>query len=124
MLESSFIPYSFGYLIFLLLQFAFKTSFLKNTSSSSYIDFNRFERSIFISANKNHNHKKRKDSLEMRDKPAVICVYVENQATLEPILLYHASKYKQTKEQGSKDCLWTYIFTFLRDYYTLFFSFF
>ena len=31
--------------------------------------------------------------------------YVENQAILEPILLYRASKCKQTKEQSSKDCL-------------------
>ena len=70
-----------------------------------------------------YSHKKQKDSLEIRTEPAVLCVYVENQATLEPILLYHASKCKQTKEQGSKDCLWTHIFTFLRDYYTFFFLF-
>ena len=31
--------------------------------------------------------------------------YVENQAILEPILLYRASRHKQTKEQGSEDCL-------------------
>ena len=57
-------------------------------------------------------------------KPAVLRVYVENQAILERILLDHALKCKQTKEQGSRDCLWTYIFTFLRNYYTFFFSFF
>ena len=45
------------------------------------------------------------DSLETRAEPAVLRTYVENQAILEPILLYRASKYKQTKEQGSEDCL-------------------
>ena len=70
-----------------------------------------------------HSHKKRKDSLETRAKLVVLCVYVENQGMLEPILLYRASKCKQTKEQGSKDCLWTHIFTLLRDYYTFFFLF-
>ena len=44
---------------------------------------------------------------------AVLHTYVENQAILEPIFLYRASKCKQTKEQGSEDCLWTHIFTFL-----------
>ena len=74
------------------------------------------------------SHKKRNDSLEIWVEPSVLCVYVENQAKIEPILLYRASKCKQTKEQGSDDCLWTHIFTFSRDYYsdyyTLFFSFF
>ena len=55
----------------------------------------------------------RTDSLETRAELAVLRTYVENQAILEPILLYRASKCKQTKEQGSKDCLWTRIFTFL-----------
>ena len=45
------------------------------------------------------------DSLETRAKRAVLRAYVENQAILEPILLYRASKCKQTKEQGSEDCL-------------------
>ena len=45
-----------------------------------------------------HSHKKRKDSLETRAEVAVIRSYVENQANLEPILLYRASKCKQTKE--------------------------
>ena len=40
--------------------------------------------------------------------------YVENQAILEPILLYRASKCKQTKEQGSEDRLWAHIFTFYK----------
>ena len=72
-----------------------------------------------------HSHKKRKDSLETRAKQAVLCLYVENQAILEPILPYRASKCKQTKEQDSEDYLWTHIFSFLRDYETFFlFSFF
>ena len=61
-----------------------------------------------------HSHKKRKDSLETRAELAVLRTYVENQAILEPILLYRASKCKQTKEQGSEDCLWTHIFTFYK----------
>ena len=66
-------------------------------------------RAIFF----NPSHKKRKDSLEARAELAVLCTYVENQAILEPILLYQPSKCEQTKEQGSEDCLWTHIFTFL-----------
>ena len=68
-------------------------------------------------------HKKRKDSLETRAEPVVLCIYVENQVILEPILLYRASKCKQTKRQGNEDCLWTDIFTFLCDYYKFFFFF-
>ena len=60
-----------------------------------------------------HSHKKRKDSLETRAELAVLRSYVGNQAILEPILLYRVLKYKQTKEQGREDCLWTHIFTFL-----------
>ena len=59
-----------------------------------------------------HSHKKRivwKHGAEM----AVLRTYVENQAIPEPILLYLASKCKQTKKQGSEDCLWTHIFMFL-----------
>ena len=52
-------------------------------------------------------------SLETRAEPAVLRTYVENQAILEPIFLYRASKCKQTREQGSEDYLWTHIFTFL-----------
>ena len=55
----------------------------------------------------------RTDRLKTRAELDVLRTYVENQAILEPILLYLASKYKQTKEQGSEDCLWTHIFTFL-----------
>ena len=53
------------------------------------------------------------DSLETRAELAVLRTYVENQAIPEPILFYRASKCKQTKEQGSEDCLRTHIFTFL-----------
>ena len=81
--------------------------------------------SLNVVGDSNHSHKKRKDILETRAQPAIICVfYVENQAILQPILLYRTSKWKQTKEQDSDDCLWTHIFTFLCDYYTFFFSFF
>ena len=52
-------------------------------------------------------------SLETQAEPAVLRTYLENLAILEPILLYRASKCKQTKEQDSEDCLWTHIFTFL-----------
>ena len=68
----------------------------------------------------NHSYKKRKDSLETGAEPAVLRTYVENQAILEPIPLYRASKSKQTKEQGSEECLWTYIFAFLCEYCQLF----
>ena len=61
----------------------------------------------------NRSHKKRKDSLETRAELLVLRTYVDNKAIIEPILLYQASKCKQTKEQGSKDCLWIHIFTFL-----------
>ena len=45
------------------------------------------------------------DSLETRAELPVLRTYVENQAILEPILLYRGLKCKQTKEQGSEDCL-------------------
>ena len=60
----------------------------------------------------NHNHKKQM-CLETQAELAVLRIYVANQAILQPVLLYRASKYKQTKVQGSEDCLWTHIFTFL-----------
>ena len=53
------------------------------------------------------------DSLETRAELSVLGIYVENQAILEPILLYREWKCKQIKEEGSEDCLWTHIFTFL-----------
>ena len=61
----------------------------------------------------NHSHKKRKDSLETRTELAILRSYVENQAILEPIVLYQVSKCKQTKDKGSENSLWTHIFTFL-----------
>ena len=54
------------------------------------------------------------DSLKTRAELAVLHTYVENQTRLEPILLYRASKCKQTKEQGSEDCLWTHILPFYK----------
>ena len=60
-----------------------------------------------------HSHKKRKDSLETLAELAVLRTYVENQAIPDPILLYWGSKWKQTKEQGSENYLWSHIFTFL-----------
>ena len=48
-----------------------------------------------------HSHKERNDSLGKQAELAVLRAYVENQATTEPILIYRASKYKQTKEQDS-----------------------
>ena len=105
--------------LFLALLWRLKTSFRLKFRGH----FDKMAIFQFLVDHFQHSHKKRKDSLETRGEPAVLCVYVENQAILEPILLYRASKCKQAKEQGSEDCLWTYIFTFLRDYYT-FFSFF
>ena len=55
----------------------------------------------------------RKSRVETRAELAILRTYIENQLILEPILLYRASKCKQTKEQGSEDCLWTHFFTFL-----------
>ena len=52
-----------------------------------------------------HSHKKRKDNLETRGKLPVLRTYVENQDILQTILLYRSSKCRQTKEQGSEDCL-------------------
>ena len=53
------------------------------------------------------------DSLETLAELAILRTYVENQAVLEPILLYRVAKCKKAKKQGSEDCLWTHIFTFL-----------
>ena len=60
-----------------------------------------------------HGHKKRKDSPETRAELAVLRIYVENQAILEPVLFYWGSKCKQINKQGDEYCLWTHIFTFL-----------
>ena len=64
----------------------------------------------------NHSHSKRKDSMETWDKLAILCIYVENQAILEPIPLNRVSKCKKTKEQDCEDFLWKYIFIFLCEY--------
>ena len=69
------------------------------------------------------SHKKRKVSLETRVELAVIRTYVENQAILEPIIFYRVSKCKQTKEQGSEDCLWTHIFTIYKIIVSFFLSY-
>ena len=52
--------------------------------------------------------------MKTQTERAVLRIYVENQATLEPVLLHRASKCKQTKDQGSEDCLWTYFYLFVR----------
>ena len=49
---------------------------------------------------KQQSRKKREDSLETRAEQAALRAYVENQAMLEPIPLYRASKYKQTQKLG------------------------
>ena len=69
------------------------------------------------------SHKKRRNSLETHAKLAVLSTYTENQAMLEPIPFYLVSKCKQTKEQGSEDCLWTHIFTSLQSFCQLFYFF-
>ena len=69
-----------------------------------------------------HNHKRRKGILETRAGLAVLRTYVENQAMLEPVPLYCTSTCKYNKEQGSEDCFWTHMLTFLCNYYQ-FFSF-
>ena len=70
-----------------------------------------------------HSQKKQKGSLQARVELPVLRTYVENQAILEHFLLSRGSKCKQTKEQDSKDCLWTYVFTFFKVYCQLFFFF-
>ena len=65
-----------------------------------------------LSEKTNHDHKKRKDSLEARTKPIVLRAYIENQAILELILLYRASKCKQTQKKGSRTVYGPTIFTF------------
>ena len=49
------------------------------------------------------------DSLETRAELAILHTYVEDQAILEP----GNQNVNKPKEQGSEDCLWTHIFTFL-----------
>ena len=59
-----------------------------------------------------NGNEKQKDSLETRADLVVLRTYVENQAILQPILLYRALKCKQTKEHGKVDCFLTPNFTF------------
>ena len=70
-------------------------------------------REAFLHCSLKHTYKKQKGSLKTRAKLAVLRTYFERQVILEAILLYRASKCKGNKQQGSKDCLWTNIFTFL-----------
>ena len=58
---------------------------------------------------RNHSHKKRKDGLETQAELALRHTYIENQAILEPILLYRSSKCNQTKEEGSEDLFYLFI---------------
>ena len=80
-----------------------KTIKLKNTATLN-ASTSFFECFISLSICSNikmilgENIVKRTDSLETRTELAVLRTYVENQAILEPILLYWASKCKQTKE--------------------------
>ena len=64
------------------------------------------------------------DSLETQAELAILRTYVDNQAILEPILLYRGSKCKQTKDQGREDWLWTNIFYLFYKIIVSFFSFF
>ena len=49
--------------------------------------------------------------------------FIKNPTTLDPILLYHGSKCKQTKQKNSSAFLWALFLTILCDHYK-FFSFF
>ena len=55
----------------------------------------------FRTSKPKYSHKKRKDCREKRADVVVLRAYDVNQAILESILLYSASKHKQIKEQGS-----------------------
>ena len=55
----------------------------------------------------------RRATQETRAELAVLRTYAENQDILEPILLYRPSKCKQTKKQGSEDCLCFYFYLFI-----------
>ena len=63
-----------------------------------------------------HSHKEWNDSLGKQAELAVLRAYVENQATIETILIYRALKFKQTKEQDP-------YFYFFCVYYQFFFLF-
>ena len=58
---------------------------------------------------------KRKESLETLAERAVLRAYVENHSILEHILLYRASKYKQTKNTGLLRLLVNSHFSFVCD---------
>ena len=58
---------------------------------------------------------KRKESLEILAERAVLRAYVENHAILEHVLLYRASKYKQTKNAGQLRLLVNSHFSFVCD---------
>ena len=70
--------------------------------------------SLRFSCKRAHSYKKQKDSLEIRAELAFLRIYVEKKAILEPILFYWTSKFKQTKDQGSKDCLWSHFLPFYK----------
>ena len=53
--------------------------------------------SLRVSCKRAHSDKKQKGSLETQAHLAFLCIYVEEQAILEPILFYWASKFKETK---------------------------
>ena len=59
-------------------------------------------------------------SLETRAEPAVLRTYVENQPILEPILLYRASKCKQTKRRVARTVYGSYFYPLITDYCPLF----
>ena len=60
-----------------------------------------------------HSHNERNDSLGKQAELAVLQGYVENQATIETILTYRASKCKQTNEQDSKLFMDPYFYFFV-----------
>ena len=68
---------------------------------NSYLVFTGTKTSEFANKKSDHSHKERNDSLGKQAELAVLRVFVENQATIELILIYRASKCKQTKEQDN-----------------------
>ena len=65
------------------------------------IQFLQALRQVNLPKKSDHSQKERNDSLEKQVELAVLRAYFENQATIETILIYRASKCKQTKEQDS-----------------------
>ena len=75
---------------------------LLGISQNSYLVFAGTKTSEFAKKKKSyHSHKDRNDSLGKQAELAVLHAYVEEQVTIEPILIYRVSKCKQTKEQDS-----------------------